>query len=348
MDKKKVLIIFGGMSTEHEVSRVSAASVLANINKDNNIVGVMGIDKEGNFLEYIGEYSNIPENNWKEYTNQIENVAAFIKQFDVAFPVLHGLYGEDGTIQGLFELLKIPYVGCKVLASSVAMDKIYTKIVFDRAGIKQTPSVYVKVENNKLILVTDDFEEINGEEDIFKHVENKLGYPMFIKPSNSGSSVGVCKAKNREELIKGINEAKKYDRKLLIEKGINCREIECAILEQDGEVKASILGEILPAGEFYSYESKYVDENSGAAIPAVLDEKTVEYIRTTAIKAFKAIDGSGLSRVDFFVDKDNGDIYLNEINTLPGFTSISMYPKLWGKTGVEYSELIDILIKSAQ
>lgn len=348
MEKKKVLVIFGGMSTEHEVSRVSASSVLYNINKEKYEIGVIGIDKEGNFLEYTGDYSNIPDNNWKEYTREIVDVVSHIKQYDVAFPVLHGLYGEDGTIQGLFELLKIPYVGCKVLASSVAMDKIYTKIVLDRAEIKQTPSVYVKVEQDKLVLVTDNFEEITDEKIVLENIEAILGYPLFIKPSNSGSSVGVCKAKNREELVSGINEAKKYDRKLLIEKGINCREIECAVLEQDGIVKASILGEILPAGEFYSYESKYEDENSGAIIPAALDETTSDFIRNTAIKAFKAIDGAGLSRVDFFVDKDTGDIYLNEINTLPGFTSISMYPKLWEKTGIPYSELLDVLIDNAK
>jgi len=348
MEKKKVLVLFGGMSTEHEVSRVSVSSVLHNMNKDKYEIGVIGIDKDGKFLEYTGEYSNIPDNNWKNYTREIKDVISHIKQYDVAFPVLHGLYGEDGTIQGLFELLNLPYVGCKVLASSVAMDKVYTKIVLDKAEIKQTPSVYVKVEYDKLILVTDNFEEIKEENRILEYIESKLGYPLFIKPSNSGSSVGVCKAKNREELVLGINEAKKYDRKLLIEKGINCREIECAVLEQDGDIKASILGEILPAGEFYSYESKYEDENSGALIPAPIDETTSDFIRNTAIKAFKAIDGAGLSRVDFFVDKDTGNIYLNEINTLPGFTSISMYPKLWGKTGIPYSELIDVLINNAK
>lgn len=348
MDKKKVLVIFGGMSTEHEVSRVSASSVLNNMNKYKYEIGVIGIDKDGKFLEYTGEYSNIPDNNWKEYTREIADVVSYIKQYDVAFPVLHGLYGEDGTIQGLFELLKTPYVGCKVLASSVAMDKVYTKIVLDRAEIKQTPSVYVKAENDKLILVTDNFEEIKEENKILENIEVKLGYPLFIKPSNSGSSVGVCKANNREELVAGIKEAKKYDRKLLIEKGINCREIECAVLEQDGAIKASILGEILPAGEFYSYESKYEDENSRVVLPAELDEALSEFIRATAIKAFKAIDGNGLSRVDFFVDKDTGEIYLNEINTLPGFTSISMYPKLWEKTGIPYSELIDVLINNAK
>jgi len=348
MERKKVLVVFGGMSTEHGVSRVSASSVLRNINKDKYEIGVIGIDKEGKFLEYTGDYSNIPNNNWNDYTREIADIIYFIKQYDVAFPVLHGLYGEDGTIQGLFELLKIPYVGCKVLASSVAMDKIYTKIVLDSAEINQTPSVYVKVDEDKMVLVTDSFDEIKDVNIIFENIETKLGYPMFIKPSNSGSSVGVCKAKNREELLNGINEAKKYDRKLLIEKGINCREIECAILEQDGEIKASILGEILPAGEFYSYESKYEDENSGALIPADLDEVTSDFIRNTAIKAFKAIDGKGLSRVDFFVDKDTGDIYLNEINTMPGFTSISMYPKLWEKTDISYSELLDVLINNAK
>lgn len=345
---KKVLVLFGGMSTEHVVSRVSASYVLQNISKEKFEVGVIGIDKDGEFLEYTGKYEDIPNENWKEYTNKIQDLVSYIKEYDVAFPVLHGLYGEDGTIQGLFELLKVPYVGCKVLASSVAMDKIYTKIVFDRAKIKQTPSMYLKVVEDKITLVQDNFEELMGDTKIFEMLEGTLGYPMFVKPSNSGSSVGVYKVKNRGELVAGINEAKKYDRKLLIEKGINCREIECAVLELDGEVKASILGEILPAGEFYSYESKYEDENSGTLIPARVDESVSKYIRDTAVKAFKAIDGSGLSRVDFFIDKDTNEVYLNEINTMPGFTSISMYPKLWEKTGIPYSELIERLIESAK
>lgn len=348
MNKKKILVFFGGMSTEHEVSRMSAASVLKNIDKGKYDIGVVGIDKEGNFLEYIGKYEDIIKEDWKKGTKDITDLIGYIKEYDVAYPVLHGLYGEDGTIQGLFELLKIPYVGPKVLASSVAMDKVYTKIVYDRAGIKQVPSIYLKVENNKLILVDDNFDEIHDENDIINRIENKIGYPAFVKPSNSGSSVGVSKARDKEELIKSINEAKKYDKKILIEKGVNARELECAVLEQDGEVKASIVGEILPAGEFYSYESKYEDENSGLAIPANIDEKTSNYIREMAIKAFKAIDANGLSRVDFFLDRDTDEIYLNEINTLPGFTNISMYPKLWEKSGIEYSRLIDILIENAK
>lgn len=348
MNKKSIVVFFGGMSTEHEVSRMSATSVLKNINKEKYNIGVVGIDKDGSFLEYIGEYENIVQEDWKIHTKKIEDIISYIKEYDVAYPILHGLYGEDGTIQGLFELLKIPYVGPKVLASAVAMDKVYTKIVFDRAGIKQVPSVYIKAENDKIILVDEKFNEINDEKSILNEIEIKIGYPAFVKPSNSGSSVGVSKVLGKEELLESIKEAKKYDRKILVEKAINARELECAVLEQNGEIKASVVGEILPAGDFYSYESKYQDENSGLAIPANVDSNVSEYIRDTAIKAFKAIDGNGLSRVDFFLDRDTGEIYLNEINTLPGFTNISMYPKLWGKSGIEYSKLIDVLIENAK
>ena len=348
MEKKKVLIFFGGMSTEHEVSRMSASSVLRNINKEKYEIGIIGIDKEGNFLEYIGSYEDIVNEDWKKDTKEIEDVISYIKSYDIAYPILHGLYGEDGTIQGLFELLKIPYIGPKVMASSIAMDKVYTKIIFDKAGIKQVPAIYLNVKNDNIVLIDDNFDEIDNITEIISKIENKIGYPAFIKPSNSGSSVGVHKAKNKEELISSINDSKKYDRKILVEKAINAREIECAVIEDGNEIKASVVGEILPAGEFYSYESKYEDENSGLAIPANVDEAVSEYIRNAAIKAFKAIDGNGLSRVDFFLDKDTDEIYLNEINTLPGFTSISMYPKLWEKTGIEYTKLIDILIENAK
>lgn len=346
---KSVLVIFGGMSTEHEVSRVSATSVLQNIDKEKYNIGIMGIDKEGNFLEYIGNIDDISSDNWKDYTNNIVDIVSYLKKYDVAFPVLHGLYGEDGTIQGLFELLKLPYVGCKVLASSVAMDKVYTKIVFDKAGIKQVPSIYLKVNNmGNVVMVDDEFNEALDFDDILTKIESNLAFPVFVKPSNSGSSVGVSKASNKSELINAINEAKKYDKKILVEKGINCKEVECAVLECDGEVKASVLGEILPAGEFYTYESKYEDENSGLLIPANVSEDISAYIKEAAIKAFKSIDGSGLSRVDFFVDKDTNEVYLNEINTMPGFTKISMYPKLWEKTGISYTKLLDILIENAK
>lgn len=349
MEKKKVLVIFGGMSTEHDISRNSATSILQNINKEKYEIGMIGIDKSGEFLEYTGTPDEIGKNDWKKYTQKINNVFEFLRGFDVAFPVLHGLYGEDGTIQGLFELLKLPYVGCKVLASSLAMDKVYTKIVFDKAGIKQVPSIYLKVnKQGNIVMINDAFNEILEINTIVSELEEKLGYPMFIKPSNSGSSIGVSKAKCKEELMNSINEAKKFDTKILVEKGINCREVECAILEEKGEIKASVLGEILPAREFYSYESKYQDENSGLLIPANLSNEKAEYIREIAIKAFKSVDGTGFSRVDFFVDKDTNEIYLNEINTIPGFTKISMYPKLCEKSGIDYSKLIDILIENAK
>ena len=348
MNKKKVLVVFGGMSTEHDVSRVSASCILQNMNKDAYDIGAVGIDKDGEFLEYIGEYRDIQTDNWKNYTKKIDDIARYMKCFDVAFPVLHGLYGEDGTIQGLFEMLNVPYVGCRVLASSVAMDKVYTKIVFDRACIKQVPSIYIRQKDGNILIIDDAFNEINDYEEIINIIEKEIGYPAFVKPSNSGSSVGVNKVKNKEELIDGINLAKEYDDKILVEKAINAREIECAILEDENDVKASVLGEILPAGDFYSYESKYEDENSGLLIPANVDEKVSEQIRKEAIKAFKAIDGTGLSRVDFFVDKDTSEVYLNEINTMPGFTNISMYPKLWKNTGIDYTNLIDVLIKNAK
>ena len=312
MEKKKVLIFFGGMSTEHEVSRMSASSVLRNINKEKYEIGIIGIDKEGNFLEYIGSYEDIVNEDWKKDTKEIEDVISYIKSYDIAYPILHGLYGEDGTIQGLFELLKIPYIGPKVMASSIAMDKVYTKIIFDKAGIKQVPAIYLNVKNDNIVLIDDNFDEIDNITEIISKIENKIGYPAFIKPSNSGSSVGVHKAKNKEELISSINDSKKYDRKILVEKAINAREIECAVIEDGNEIKASVVGEILPAGEFYSYESKYEDENSGLAIPANVDEAVSEYIRNAAIKAFKAIDGNGLSRVDFFLDKDTDEIYLKQ------------------------------------
>ena len=347
--KKNVLVLFGGKSTEHEISRISATSVLKNINKDKYNVGVIGIDKDGKFYEYIGSYEDIPNDDWKRYCCDIADLVTYMKEFDVAFPILHGLYGEDGTVQGLFEMLSMPYVGCRVLASSVAMDKIYTKIVFDRAGINQVPSIYLrKTSDDKIILIDDNFNEINDYDMIIEKIESKIGYPVFVKPSNSGSSVGVSRAKDKEELMQSINNAKIYDDKILVEKAINCREIECAVLEDKGAVMASIVGEILPAGEFYSYESKYEDENSGLRLPADVSTDISEYIRETAIKAFKSIDGRGLARVDFFLDKDSSDVYLNEINTMPGFTSISMYPKLWEKTGIEYSKLIEILIENAK
>ena len=333
MHKIKIGIIYGGKSTEHEIS---ANSVINNLNKDKYEIYNIFIDKS---------------NNWYDKSNgedkKIEDINNFLKNLDVVFPVLHGLYGEDGTIQGMLELLGIPYVGCKVLASSIAMDKVYTKIIFDRAGIKQANYVYIKKVKNKYIYINKNFnEEILELEDICKRVESKINYPMFVKPSNSGSSVGINKAKNSEELKEYIEYAAQFDNKILIEENIIGKEIECAILGNE-DVKTSVLGEIKSAEEFYSFDAKYKNKESKTIIPATLSQELTEKVRRLAVKAFKAIDGKGFSRVDFFVNEETNDIYINEINTIPGFTEISMYPKLWEASGLKYSELLDELIKLA-
>ena len=281
-----------------------------------------------------------------EPIEKINSEIEYLEQVDVIFPVLHGLYGEDGTIQGIFELIKKPYVGCKVLASSLSMDKAYTKIIFEKAGIKQTKHVYIRKYGEKYIYVQDDLsEKIMNLEEVCSVISEKLKYPLFVKPSNSGSSVGIKKAKTEQELKENIKYAEQYDKKIIIEQGVEGRELECAVLGNE-EVKASCVGEVLPADEFYSYEAKYENSESKTIIPADLDSEISEKIQKEAIKAFKAVDGKGLSRVDFFLSKDN-EIIINEINTLPGFTEISMYSKLWQNEGITYSELLDKLISLA-
>ena len=263
------------------------------------------------------------------------------------FPVLHGLGGEDGSIQGLFELFNIAYVGCGILASSVGMDKAYTKIVFEKAGIKQAKYEYIRRFNDKYIYVDKEFnEEILKINELVEKINNNLKYPMFIKPSNSGSSVGINKANNIEELKSAIEYAAKFDKKILIEQGLVGKEVECAVLGNE-EVEASCIGEIKPAEDFYTFDAKYKNQESKVLIPAELPEEMSERIRKLAVKAFKSIDGKGLSRVDFFANVETNEIYINEINTLPGFTTISMYPKLFEQVGIPYSELLDRLIKLA-
>jgi len=336
MHKIKIGIICGGKSTEHEVSVISANSIIKNLNKDKYEIYNIFIDKGNDWYE---------KNNDED--KKIEDINNFLKNLDVVFPVLHGLYGEDGTIQGMLELLGIPYVGCKVLASSIAMDKVYTKIIFDRAGIKQAKYVYIKKEKNNYIYIDENFNEEKLElEEICKRVERKIKYPMFVKPSNSGSSVGINKSKNNEELKKHIEYAAQFDNKILIEENIIGREIECAIIGNE-DVNASVLGEIKSAEEFYSFDAKYKNNESKTIIPATLSEDLTEKVRKLAVKAFKAIDGKGFSRVDFFVNGESNDIYINEINTIPGFTEISMYPKLWEASGLKYTELLDELINLA-
>ena len=327
----KLGVIYGGISTEHDVSKMSAKSVIENLNKEKYEIHEIYINKYGKWYEV--------KNGEEE---EIYNLLWTLKELDVVFPVLHGLGGEDGTIQGMLEMMQVPYVGCGVLASSVGMDKAYTKIVFNKAGIPQAPYVYVKKKDNEYVIVDEKFDE---EEFELEKIIEKLKFPMFVKPSNSGSSVGVKKATNKEELKIAIENAGQYDKKILVEQGIDAKEVECAILDGK-ELQASTVGEIMSAEDYYSFDAKYNIPESKTVIPAEITEEQIEDVRKLALKAFKAIDGKGLARVDFFVEKKTNKIYINEINTMPGFTKISMYPKLFDAVGIKYSELLDKLIEN--
>lgn len=349
-NKIKLAIIFGGMSTEHDVSIVSGISIIKNLNQKKYEIFPIYIDEEGNWYQYIQnieEIGTIKVGDKIKEIEKIENPINYLKQMDCIFPTLHGLYGEDGTLQGLFELLKIPYVGCKVLASSISMDKVYTKVIFEKAGLKQAPYVYIRENKGRYYYIEKDFsEEICTLEQTVEKIEKQISYPMFIKPSNSGSSVGIKKAKTKEQLEEAIKYASQYDKKILIEQAVEGREVECAVLGNE-EVISSCIGEVLSAEEFYSFDSKYNNQESRTAIPADLPKEITEEIRKKAIKAFKAVNGSGLSRVDFFVENNTNEIIINEINTLPGFTNISMYPQLFEASGITYSDLLDKLIHLA-
>ncbi|OPJ54811.1 D-alanine--D-alanine ligase [Alkalithermobacter paradoxus] len=348
--KKNIAIIFGGKSGEHEVSLSSASSIYNHIDKEKYNVYTIGITKEGNWLYYEGSCENIKNGKWVELANkdakinliptQGEKIGISLSngvfhEIDIIFPVLHGPYGEDGSIQGLFEISNIPYVGCGVLSSSVGMDKIICKKIFKEMGLSQVKFEYVTR-----------YEFVKNVQDSINNIERNINYPMFVKPANLGSSVGISKAKNKDELILAINEALRYDYRVIIEEGINAREIEVSVLGNE-DVSASIVGEIIPAKEFYDYEAKYINASSKLLIPAPIDDDIIKKVQDMAIKAFKGIDGCGLARVDFFIDKDTTEIYINEINTMPGFTNISMYPKLWEASGIEYKDLIDKLITLA-
>lgn len=328
----KLGIIHGGISTEHDVSEMSAKSVIENLNREKYEIHSIYINEYGKWYECKGEEKE-----------EIYNLIWYLKELDVVFPVLHGIGGEDGTIQGMLEMLKIPYVGCGVLASSVGMDKIYTKIIFEKAGIPQVPYVYIQKEDEGYKIITNNFEEKEFNSD---EITSKLKFPMFVKPSKSGSSVGVKKATNEDELKMAIEYAGRYDRKIIVEQGVEGKEVECAILEEN-EVIASTVGEILSAEEFYTFDAKYNIPESKTVIPANIEEEKINKIKNLAIKAFKAIDGKGLSRVDFFIEQETNKLYINEINTMPGFTQISMYPKLFEAVGISYSELLDKLIQNA-
>ncbi len=349
-EKKRIAVVFGGQSSEHEVSRFSAESVLRNIDTDKFDVAMIGITRDGRWLSYDGPLELLGTGGWQaiaEARQQSQQVllsagAAMAaaekdsKRIDVVFPVLHGCNGEDGTIQGLLELAGIPYVGCGVLGSALCMDKAYSKIIFEKEGIPQ--GKYLVFSRKQV------YQEVGV---IISKVEAELTYPCFVKPSNAGSSVGVSKAHGRSELETALQLAAKYDRRILVEEFMDGREAECAVLGNDDPI-ASAVGEVVPCNEFYDYEAKYMSgDSSEIIIPAKLPASIIEKIRCYSIKAFKALDCSGLARVDYFVHKDTGEVYINEINTMPGFTQISMYSKLWAATGIPYSELIEKLIELA-
>lgn len=345
MKKKTIAVLFGGQSSEHVVSCMSAANIVAQIDKNKYDLLLIGITEEGRWLK-ADSPEEIQNGSWKE--SRIEAAilpdatkkSVLIKDgdswqeisVDVAFPVLHGLYGEDGTIQGLLELAQIPYVGCGVLASAVSMDKLYTKIIVDALGIRQ--AAYEPVFRGQL----------SEMDQVVERVESRFSYPVFIKPSNAGSSKGVTKAENREALIAGLEEAARHDRKILVEEAIVGREVECAVFGGGAEpVAASGVGEILAAADFYDFDSKYYNAESKTVTDPELPGNASEIISKNAAAIFKAVDGYGLARVDFFVKQD-GEVVFNEINTMPGFTAISMYPILWEARGIDKKTLVNRLI----
>lgn len=352
MSKRNIAVIFGGVSSEHLVSCVSARSVIENIKKDKYNIYMLGITKDGKWFLFEGDPALLPNDKWIDdryitpaFISPDTLVHGVLVQrengmeqiyIDVVHPVLHGKNGEDGTIQGLFQLAQLPFVGCNSLSSAVCMDKACTNLIADNAEIKQAKWRSINKYNY----------DKNGSAFLEEAVDY-LGFPIFVKPANAGSSVGISKAKNMAELIKGMEIAFKEDTKVVLEENINGFEVECAVLGNN-EPKASTVGEILPCNEFYDYEAKYIDGTTGLAIPAKnISEEKMNEVRSQAIKAYSALGCEGLARVDFFVGKEDNEVYFNEINTLPGFTSISMYPKLWEASGLPYGELLDKLAELA-
>ncbi|OGO15410.1 MAG: D-alanine--D-alanine ligase A [Chloroflexi bacterium RBG_16_48_8] len=350
MTKLRLGVIFGGRSGEHEISLRSARSVLRELNKDKYEMIPIAITKSGHWyggpdvLEKLeqGDLTGLlpvtflPEpGNRNLYHRAEDKGIEILAEVDVMFPVLHGTFGEDGTIQGIFEMAEMPYVGAGVLASSVGMDKVVFKDVMKSWGIP--------IVDYALLTGLD----ISTDIDLMLQKAEAVGpYPLFTKPVNQGSSVGINKCNNRSDLIEGLLDAAQYDLRVMVEKGLNAREIEVSVLGNDIP-EASIPGEVVPGDQFYSYRAKYIDDTSELLIPAPIDDGMAEEIRTLAVNAFKAIDGAGMARVDFLLDRESGKPFVNELNTIPGFTSISMYPKLWEATGLTYSDLLDRLIDLA-
>ena len=351
MKKRSVCILFGGISPEHEVSLRSAESVLNNIDHEKYNVFPVGITRDGDWILFGGnDYSMLPSGQWQDHPNNrratispvrgqgllsFEGDCVVREHIDVVFPVLHGENGEDGAMQGLLQMAGIPYVGPHVSASAVAMDKTLTKLVADNAQVPQAAW--------QLVRNTDAEERMDK---VLSSLEKQFSYPMFVKPAGTGSSVGVSKAADRESLREALLAAGVYDEKILVEEFIYGREVEVAVMGNDSPV-ASICGEIDSGAEFYDYDSKYVTDTSTAYIPARIPEDVAEQVRDAAVKVYSAIGCQGLSRVDFFVTYEDNRVVFNEINTLPGFTSISMYPKLFAASGIPYSQLIDELLRLA-
>ncbi len=350
--KQTLLAVFGGRSTEHEVSCKSVVNIVKNINEEKYDVVLVGITKEGEWL-LADTLDDVASGAWYQSETKacllpdaklkslmITDAAGTVsfRKIDVIFPALHGKNGEDGTIQGLFEMTQIPYVGCGVLASAVSMDKLYTKIICNEPlktiGVRQAS--YVSVVGR----------EIDDMDECVRRVESAFAYPVFVKPSNAGSSCGVSKAHNRDELITGLKKAYEVDYKILVEETITGREVECAVYKDcDGDIKASGVGEIKAAADFYDYDAKYNNPQSETDTDPDIAEQDVELIRKAAQTVFKAVDGFSLARIDFFLTKD-GPVF-NELNTLPGFTAISMYPMLWEVKGIDKPKLVQDLIDTA-
>lgn len=354
MSKKNIAVIFGGRSSEHEVSCISVVTIAEAIDKEKYNIFLIGITEDGHWL-MADDIGQIKDGSWRSNTKSavispdtdrnliigtVEStyVIEDVVSIDYIFPVLHGMYGEDGTIQGLFEMSGIPYVGCGVFTSAACMDKFYTKLVVDTLNIRQ--AVYVPVLRQQL----------KDMDSVVKRVEESLPYPVFIKPSKAGSSKGVSKAGNRDELIRGLNIAAEHDYKILVEEAIVGREIECAVLGYGENTRASGVGEILAAADadFYDFDAKYNNAQSKTVIDPVLPEGKEDEIRAAAVKIYNALDGFGLSRVDFFLEKDTNEVVFNEINTLPGFTAISMYPMLWNAKGIDIKQLVEELIEMSE
>jgi D-alanine-D-alanine ligase len=345
--KIRVAILYGGRSAEHEVSVVSARSVMAAIDRSKYDVVPIAITKAGRWMlpakapeELTAPKGSLPGTGEEGSTVALtrEGDAAELQgvgPVDVVFPVLHGPYGEDGTVQGMLELAGVPYVGAGVLASALGMDKEMQKQLFHSRGLPLVPYIHVHAEDWQ-----------RGAGSVIELATEEIGLPCFTKPASLGSSIGVSKCRTAEELRAGLDLALRHDRKALVEKAVNGRELECAVLGND-DPEASIVGEIVPANDFYDFDAKYIQEGSELKIPAPVPETVSEEVRRLAVEAFRAIDCAGMARVDFFYVESTGAVFLNEINTIPGFTPISMYPKLWDATGIPYAKLIDRLIELA-